>query len=472
MIDGNNASRVFHINSATVTMTGLTIRRGNGNAGGEGGAFYVNSSTLRLFGSTVDGNVTSGAKQGGGIYGNSGVVQLTNSTVSGNSAPGSQGGGIYANGGSILLLNSTISGNTAASGGGGGIYRNAPLTIRNTIVANSTGGQIAGSGTITSNAKNLVEGGCTGCAAGDLTADPNLGALADNGGDSYTHALLTGSVAIDAAATADAPATDQRGITRPQGTTADIGSYELETAPPASVTPDGGQALQRLPSNGTNYTFQFTVTNDGTSAATFGLKAFRRSGTALAIVSVNGVAGDTTALALNGGASSSVPVVYSVSGVPAGTLDTLLLRARATTGGAVSDTGFADLTVVRPSLAISKSASPPGNPAPGAELTYTIDVTNVGTDSAVSVVHVDSLPGQVQFKVGSVSETLPAGVTVARAYSNDGGASWVYVPASGGCGAPAGYDGCVTRIRWALQASLSTASGQNTVEFRFVTRVP
>jgi hypothetical protein len=55
-----------------------------------------------------------------------------------------------------------------------------------------------------------------------------LGALADNGGPTLTHALLTGSPAIDAGNGAACSTTDQRGITRPQGAQCDIGSFEAE----------------------------------------------------------------------------------------------------------------------------------------------------------------------------------------------------------------------------------------------------
>ena len=58
--------------------------------------------------------------------------------------------------------------------------------------------------------------------------DPKLGALALNGGPTRTHALLSGSPAIDAASSADCPAKDQRGVTRPQGAGCDMGSYEKQ----------------------------------------------------------------------------------------------------------------------------------------------------------------------------------------------------------------------------------------------------
>lgn len=59
-------------------------------------------------------------------------------------------------------------------------------------------------------------------------ADPKLGPLADNGGPTLTMALLPGSPAIDAGSAVGAPATDQRGVARPQGPGVDIGAFELQ----------------------------------------------------------------------------------------------------------------------------------------------------------------------------------------------------------------------------------------------------
>jgi hypothetical protein len=66
--------------------------------------------------------------------------------------------------------------------------------------------------------------------------DPKLGALADNGGPTQTRELLPGSPAIDAvvASGAGCPATDQRGVSRPNGAACDIGAYEH--APPTAIT--------------------------------------------------------------------------------------------------------------------------------------------------------------------------------------------------------------------------------------------
>jgi uncharacterized repeat protein (TIGR01451 family) len=173
-----------------------------------------------------------------------------------------------------------------------------------------------------------------------------------------------------------------------------------------AVTPDGGQNLQRLPSNGTNYTFTFTVTNNATGPDGFDLLA-SFPGTAITIVSVNGVAGDSTQITgLAAGASQNIDVVYSIGNVAAGTVDTLFLTGRSLADPLTSDAGFADMAVVRPLLSIAKEpfrddqTTPIGGGdtvAPGEFIQYRITVTNGGS-AAASSVHVDDLlPGELTF---------------------------------------------------------------------------
>ena len=76
-------------------------------------------------------------------------------------------------------------------------------------------------------------------------ADVGLGALGDNGGPTPTMLPQAGSVLLDVIPPADCRTTDaelgtdQRGITRPQGTGCDIGAVEVvvEAALPLVVTP-------------------------------------------------------------------------------------------------------------------------------------------------------------------------------------------------------------------------------------------
>ncbi|MHC4090366.1 MAG: choice-of-anchor Q domain-containing protein [Planctomycetota bacterium] len=126
-------------------------------------------------------------------------MTLTNSTVSDNSAE--IGGGFYNGEGALTLTNSTVSGNSAThfSGiGGGGIYNlDGVLTLTNSIVGNSSSGGDCynDGGVLNDNGFNIVEDGSCGFPA---AGDPTLGPLTDNGGPTQTHAMLPGSIAINA----------------------------------------------------------------------------------------------------------------------------------------------------------------------------------------------------------------------------------------------------------------------------------
>ena len=235
---GSSASGGGINNQGTLTMTNSTI---SGNSASVGGGGLFNAKTLTMTNSTVSGN--SGGLFGGGIRNDRSTrMTLTNSTVSSNFA--SFGGGID-NFGTLTLTNSTISGN-AASNTGGGIAGLRTLTLTHTIVAGNTAPKYAdcsAGGTLISLGFNLVGAG-TGCpfrGPGDITVSPAdvftmvLGPLADNGGPTQTHALLSGSPAVDGGDPTECTddqgnplTTDQRGVAQPQGPACDIGAYEFQ----------------------------------------------------------------------------------------------------------------------------------------------------------------------------------------------------------------------------------------------------
>ena len=192
------------------------------------GGIYCGS--LMMTNSTVDNNIAWGGAIGG-IYA-TGNTTMTNSTISNNKAQGGSVGGIQADG-NVTLTNSTIYGNSATSSFGGLYVRlNKSLTMNNSIIANNTGGDCsAPGGTFISNGYNIdSDGSCGLLGIGDqpntTVAALNLAALANNGVSTMTHALLGGSLAIDAGTCVNA--TDQRGVARPQGVTCDIGAYEAK----------------------------------------------------------------------------------------------------------------------------------------------------------------------------------------------------------------------------------------------------
>ena len=158
-------------------------------------------------------------------------LALINTTVSGNTA--GEGGGIHSIR-PLTLANSTITMNEAVRGGG--VYSvDGVVDLVNTVIAGNTASNGPDcSGELTSLGHNLV-GNAIGCdfgaASGDQVGfqfgiDPKLSPLQDNGGPTFTHALLDGSPAIDAGDNASCPSTDQRSVARPQGAACDIGAYE------------------------------------------------------------------------------------------------------------------------------------------------------------------------------------------------------------------------------------------------------
>ena len=75
---------------------------------------------------------------------------------------------------------------------------------------------------------------------GSIFADAKLGGLANNTGPTNTHALPTGSPAIDTGGSC--PPTDQRGVSRPQGAGCDVGAFEGAVSSPPSGSGGGGGA--------------------------------------------------------------------------------------------------------------------------------------------------------------------------------------------------------------------------------------
>jgi beta-glucanase (GH16 family) len=201
-----------------------------------GGVYSFFNTTTNIIRSTISGNVSHDV--GGGIR-SLGNMTITNSTISGNESTGWHGGAFFHTDGVMNIVNSTIVNNIApANTTGGGFVgtftpASATLTLINTMIASNSGSQCFygqfGPGTVTATSlgHNLVsDTSCFAVASDLIVGDAQIGPLANNGGPTLTHALAPGSPAIDAADDAACPATDQRGVTRPQGAHCDIGAYE------------------------------------------------------------------------------------------------------------------------------------------------------------------------------------------------------------------------------------------------------
>ena len=172
----------------------------------------------------------------GGII-NYSVATINNSTISDNS--GDKGGGIVNV--NIVIINSSTLLDNSANSSGGGIFNVGTATFNNSIIANSSSGGDCANVAPTFNNSLVEDGSCSISGMGNLTGDPMLGPLADNGGTTLTHALLAGSPAIGNGNPVTCLPTDQRGFLRDAA--CDIGAYELDGVPTAIVL------LRAVPTN-------------------------------------------------------------------------------------------------------------------------------------------------------------------------------------------------------------------------------
>ena len=267
---GTTPFRIFKINSGvTVSLSKLTISNGNVNgstslplnqAGGVQNYGTLTMTDCAITGNTapqtggiqndyvltmnnclISGNTTAGTSfgNGGGITAFDAAVSTTlnNCTISGNTAIGDGGGFFTTNNGAVSLTNCTVTNNTAGGNGGGMFLTGTVCALKNTIVINNTAtgfnsnSEIKGTVDSTSSFNLIGVDGTGGLSNGTNgnqvgVTDALLGGLANNGGYTQTVALLPNSPALNAGDNTGAPATDQRGIARPQQGTVDIGAYE------------------------------------------------------------------------------------------------------------------------------------------------------------------------------------------------------------------------------------------------------
>jgi len=253
-------------NSGDLTLQSVTLSGGSSSEGGG----VSNRGTLTIDESTISGNTARGVfnyagtliienstisnNTSGGLF-NAGNTSIINSTISGNT--GNSGGGVFNFYGILTIENSTISGNTANVGGGvynSFYFSDGNLILNRSLIAGNqatVAPEIQNRSIVTANNFNLfganANAGVTGFTPGPTDIVPArgvqvadiLGPLANNGGPTRTHALVSSSPAINAGnpggcldSAGALLTTDQRGFPRPfNGRICDIGSYELQADP-------------------------------------------------------------------------------------------------------------------------------------------------------------------------------------------------------------------------------------------------
>ncbi|MGE3806572.1 MAG: choice-of-anchor Q domain-containing protein, partial [Gemmataceae bacterium] len=287
---GSLTMRLFIVTATgSLRLEALTLSGGVANLvnnGADGGAI-LNRGTLDIRDTTLVDNRSNSA--GGALTNLGGNVTIASSTFANNRAAI---GGAVLNSGTFSAINSTFSGNSS-SGSGGAIRNSATLTLTNSTVTNNradtngiSGGVGGGledffNGNVfvgTENVFNTIIAGNfvgTGTSASDISGDINSGinnligtggsggltnlvngnligvdvatvlapTLASNGGPTKTHALIFGSAAINAGDDSRVPVGvefDQRGdgFDRIVGTRVDIGAFEYQVLPPATIVVD------------------------------------------------------------------------------------------------------------------------------------------------------------------------------------------------------------------------------------------
>jgi hypothetical protein len=240
----------------------------SGRSASGGGVSVATPGSISIDRSTFIDNTADGATvaTGGGLAievfgGPDEVASLTNSTVHANRAIGATGLGVTGGfGGGVraivspsppfLISHSTITSNEAEAANpdswGGNVYSDDPVELRATIVADGAAGDpehtncnslLTSYSSLGENIESTTPSQCGLGVAGDqIGVDPLLGPLALNGlpvGSPETRALLAGSPALDSVPSGGScPATDQRGVARPQGAACDAGAFEVTVDPP------------------------------------------------------------------------------------------------------------------------------------------------------------------------------------------------------------------------------------------------
>jgi len=400
-----------------ITITNSTIS--SNAATGQTGGGLSNSGTMTVINSVVNGN---SALNGGGYYSTGqATATITNSTFSGNTAD-VDGGGLY-NHTTLTLIHSTVTNNNSTTGLGDGLYtdhggstNSATTTISHTLIAGNDPG--TGSDCGTRSGDSLVsqgynrdsDGTCTLSGTGDATdtvANLNMGILSNNGGLTRTHALGTGSTALNIIPIADCPPPDddQRGADRPDGgvgTNCDTGAFERVTTEATAI--DLRVTIDDTPDpiilGSGNLTYTIMVTNLGPNPATNVTLVDTLPGS-VTYVSDTGtcaVAANVTctigALAVNG--TASIDIVVTPTSI--GTItNSATASATETDLNTTNNTSITEdtLVVATTDLSVDKIRTAPGTPEPilvTEDITYQITVTNNGAAATDGIKLIDTLP--------------------------------------------------------------------------------
>ncbi|HUK22511.1 MAG TPA: autotransporter-associated beta strand repeat-containing protein [Gemmatimonadales bacterium] len=419
---------------------------------------------------------------------NAGVLDVQSSTALGAAGTGAtvaNGAALQVDGSGLSIADPvTLNGTGIAAGGAlrnitGSNTWSGPITLGSASRINADAGTLTISNNITGAAQALTLGGAgsivvsgvIGTTTGSVTKDGS-GTVTLSGNNTYTGntVVSAGTLLVNGAQGGSAVSLNGGTI----GGTGTVGAI-TSTAAGGAVAPGQGPGI--LNSGNVNLSTgapSFVVQLNGTTLGT-GYDQLNVTGTVnLTGATLSGSVGFTatdgmTFTIINNDGADAITGTFA--GLAQGSTVTLSGQTFkiSYTGGTGNDVV---LTRTAPQLVLGNAVVPSGTAPPGTDLAYTMTFTNSGSAPALGIALSDTVPLNSDFKVGSATTNLGStGLTVVVAYSNNGGATWTYVPASGAGGAPAGYDRLVTQVRWTFTGSLSQTAPNNAGSMGFTARI-
>ena len=313
----------------SIVLHNLRVRANRARGFGGGIAVMYSNAGIPLPTVTLDSSEISFNSAGNSLVGGGGLVAyndeigmqtagaasnvfVRDSTISGNAVDGGQGSGtggpgagisVYGNT-KLVVQNSTIAWNqstqvTATPSQAGGIYRQigvqtdgvtanfeGTVSIESSIFSDNLGTigaeDIGQSAEPFANPYTLTKSlfrypGSIAPGAGNIVSqDPLLLPLGDYGGPTWTHALASGSPAIDAGSNPAGTTYDQRGLPRVVNGTADMGAFESgNVIPLGCLDADANGVIDPLTDGLVLMRAMFGMTGTSVTTAALGANATR-----------------------------------------------------------------------------------------------------------------------------------------------------------------------------------------------------
>jgi len=353
-------------NATTVGNFGVGGNGASNVSGGFGGGGGSPNGAGGFGAGAGNGSIGGGGLgAGGAIFNMYGTTTLINSTLASNLAEGGQGatggdgfgGAIFNVDGTLNVMTSTLADNstTGANNGGGAVYNlslgtnssgtgvPSTVTLTDSILADSIGGSdlindenssTPGAAVVNATTPNIVmtsstlDGATTNGTP--ITANPQLGLLANYGGPTPTMPLLAGSPALGAGVSGNnVPTSDQRGVAR--GSVIDLGAFQ-STPSTAVATTMTLTSSTPAASSGASVTLTATVTPASGNMAPTGTVVFKdaTTGTTLGSAALNGGAATLTTTSVASG--DNITATYTSSNGMGGSSATTTVPGAATGG--------------------------------------------------------------------------------------------------------------------------------------------